>query len=279
MRKNPSSLALDAFKLLLSPRPRDAHKGFFGHVLIMGGNYGMAGAVRLAGEAALRVGAGLVSVVTQPEHMTAITSSCPEIMVHSFKNIKELKPLFTKANVIVMGPGLGQTRWSKLLFKKVLSLSQCKVIDADALNLLAHSPKKSEQWILTPHAGEAARLLKCNTKEIQADRINSVNQLQKRYGGVAVLKGAGSLVCTDHSLSICKAGNPGMASGGMGDVLSGVIGGLLAQGFDLQQAAELGVCLHAHAGDLAAQQCGERGLIARDLMPYLHRLVNPTSNI
>ena len=150
-----------------------------------------------------------------------------------------------------------------------------KIIDADGLNLLAQYPQKSEKWILTPHPGEAARLLHCTTEDIQADRVNSVTELQATYGGVVILKGAGSLISTATTLSVCHAGNPGMASGGMGDILSGVIGGLVAQGVTLQQAAELGVCLHASAGDLAAQQLGERGLIASDLMPYLHKLVNP----
>jgi NAD(P)H-hydrate repair Nnr-like enzyme with NAD(P)H-hydrate dehydratase domain len=245
-------ITIDSFKSLLSPRPRDAHKGLFGHVLIVGGNYGMAGAVRLAGESALRTGAGLVTVATQPEHIVAVMSERPEIMAHGVKNARNLKPLLAKATVIVVGVGLGQISWSKRLLKQVLCSSQPKVIDADALNLLAKQPEKSEKWILTPHPGEAARLL----------------------SGVIVLKGACSLVCTSNSLSICKAGNPGMASGGMSDVLSGIIAGLLAQQFNLQQAAELGVYLHASAGDLVAKQRGERGMLASDLMPYLSNVIN-----
>lgn len=270
----PNLIKLDTYKSLLAPRARDAHKGCFGHVLIVGGNSGMAGAVRLAGEAALRVGAGLVSVATKPEHVTAIVSGCPEIMVHGIKKPKELKKLANKATVIVIGPGLGQTAWSKKLFEQTLALPQPKIIDADGLNLLAKNPKKSAEWILTPHPAEAARLLNNSVEYIQNDRIHAVRQLQQTYGGTAILKGAGSLIATEKSLSICHAGNPGMASGGMGDVLSGVIGGLLAQGLLPQQAAELGVYLHAYAADLAAAQLGERGLIARDLLPYLHQLVN-----
>lgn len=276
--QNPSLLTLDAFKSLLSPRPRDAQKGLFGHVLLAGGYTGMVGAVCLAGEAALRTGAGLVSVMTLPEHVAVIANRSPEIMVYGLKNnkdIKNLNSLFIKSTVIVIGPGLGQTKWSKQLFEKIISLPHPKIIDADGLNLLAQYPQKSEKWILTPHPGEAARLLHCTTEDIQADRINSVSQLQAAYGGVVILKGAGSLICTPNTLSLCRAGNPGMASGGMGDVLSGVIGSLVAQRVTLQQAAELGVCLHASAGDLAAQQLGERGLVASDLMPYLHKLVNP----
>lgn len=266
---------LSAFKKVLSPRPREAHKGLFGHVLIIGGDYGMAGAVRLAGEAALRVGAGLVSVATRPEHISAIVSNRPELMCQPIKSANDLKPLLKKASVIVLGPGLGQSTWSKQLFKLALTSALPKVIDADGLNLLAKQPKKSKNWVLTPHPGEAARLLNISGDEIQNDRVNAAKHLQKKYEGVMVLKGAGSLVCSANSLTICQAGNPGMSSGGMGDVLSGVIGGLIAQQLTLLQAAELGVCVHAYAGDLAAQRHGERGMLASDLMPYLRELMNP----
>ncbi len=269
-----TAIQLNNLKCLLAPRPRDAHKGLFGHVLIVGGNDGMAGAARLAAESALRIGAGLVSVATKKDHIAAIVSECPEIMGQGVKGARDLKALISKATVIVVGTGLGQTSWSQQLFKRVLTTSLPKVLDADALNLLAKHAKKSEQWILTPHPGEAARLLNCTIKEVQADRIKAVTALQAQYGGVVVLKGAGSLICSANSLSICDLGNPGMASGGMGDVLSGVIGGLLAQHLTLQQAAECGVYLHACAGDLVAAQQGERGLLASDLMPYLRDLVN-----
>lgn len=270
----PESIKFKDFAQLLTRRARDAHKGLFGHALIVGGNHGMIGAARLAGEAALRVGAGLVSVATQLESITAIISERPEIMAHAVKTGKDLIPLIKKANSIVLGTGLGLTNWSKQLVKQVLIAPQVKVLDADALNLLAKKPKKSNYWILTPHPGEAARLLESTVKAIQANRIKAVKALQKQYGGVVVLKGAGSLVCSNNSLRICLAGNPGMASGGMGDVLSGVIGGLLAQQFTLQQAAECGVYLHAAAGDKAAELNGERGLLAGDLMRYLHQLIN-----
>ena len=275
----PTHIPFDDFKQLLTPRAKDAHKGLFGHALIVGGNHGMTGAARLAGEAALRVGAGLVSVATRPESITGIISERPEIMAHAVKTAKDLLLLLKKASVIVLGTGLGQTRWSQQLFTSVLRAPQAKILDADALNLLAKQPKKSDHWILTPHPGEAARLLDCTIKTIQSNRIKAVKALQKQYGGVVVLKGAQSLVCTPKSLRICQAGNPGMASGGMGDVLSGVIGGLLAQHFTLQQAAEWGVYLHAMAGDRAAAQRGERGLLASDLFVYLRELINKPSKI
>lgn len=274
MRIQPASIQFDDFKQLLTPRARDAHKGLLGHALIVGGNHGMTGAARLAAEAALRVGAGLVSVATRLESITAIISERPEIMAHAVKTAKDLIPLIKKASIIVLGTGLGLSYWSKQLFTRVLTAPQIKVLDADALNLLAKQTIKSDRWILTPHPGEAARLLDCTIKAIQANRIKAVKALQKQYGGVVVLKGAHSLVCTAKSLRICLEGNPGMASGGMGDVLSGVIGGLLAQHFTLQQAAECGVYLHATAGDKAAQLKGERGLLASDLLAYLRELIN-----
>lgn len=260
---------------LLPPRPRSSHKGDFGHVLVIGGDHGMAGAVRMAGEAALRIGAGLVTVATRPEHVSVVSSMRPELMCHGITVVQDLKKLLARATVIVLGPGLGQSHWSQELFHFTLLSEQPKLLDADALNLLSKQPQKREDWILTPHMGEAARLLKITSEEIQADRITAAQQLQKQFGGVAILKGAGTLIQSSaQNLSICNAGNPGMASGGMGDVLSGVIGGLLAQGLTLQQAAELGVCTHATAGDLAAKKEGERGLLALDLMPFLRKLVN-----
>lgn len=270
-------LDLNEYTELLAPRPRDAHKNLFGHVLVVGGDYGMPGAVRMAAEAALRVGAGLVSVATRLEHIAAINGVRPEIMCHGLtKPGEELPRLMQRATVMVLGPGLGQSTWSQQVFSHCLANSLPKVVDADGLNLLAKQPLKQENWILTPHVGEAARLLACTTSTIQADRLAAITALQKRHGGVIVLKGQGSLVLgSKNPVTLCPYGNPGMASAGMGDVLSGIIGGLLAQGLDILQAAELGVCLHGHAGDLAAQKEGERGLLALDLIPYLRKLVNP----
>lgn len=253
----------------LLPRARDAHKGNFGHVLIVGGDYGMAGAVRMAGEAAARVGAGLVTVATRLEHIAAVIAMRPELMCYPIADSKALLPLLTRANVVVLGPGLGDSAWSQSLLKTVLASDLPLVVDASALALLARQPQHRDRWILTPHPGEAARLLGTSAQYIQADRFANAVALQQKLGGVIVLKGAGTIIQAGNELpSVCVEGNPGMASGGMGDVLSGVIGGFVAQGFDLLTAARMGVCLHAHAGDKAAKQ-GERGLLATDLMPYL----------
>ena len=262
----------------LAPRARCAHKGHYGHVLIVGGAPGYAGAIRMAGEAALRVGAGLVSLATHAEHAAVIASQCPALMCHAVTVFDDLAMLLERARVVVLGPGLGQDDWSHLLWHWVVT--QCDkdiVIDADGLNLLSTQPRHSERWILTPHPGEAARLLQTTTVAIEADRYHAAAQLQARYGGVCVLKGAGTLVQSEQACAVCVAGNPGMASAGMGDVLSGVIGGLLAQGLDQFESAQLGVALHAKAGDLAAAELGERGLLATDLIARLQYLVNPQS--
>lgn len=270
------ALVLENLLKLLKPRERDADKHDFGHVLIVGGDYGMAGAVRMAAEAAARIGAGLVSVATHPKHTTLIISNRPELMVHGITDPEELNPLLQRANAIVLGPGLGRSTWSHELFNKTLNHPIIKVVDADGLNLLSKSPQHRSDWILTPHPGEAARLLDTTIAKIKSSRIEAVSTLQKAYGGITVLKGAGTLILGNNQQpKICKAGNPGMASGGMGDLLSGVIGGLLAQDLPKLTAAELGVMLHSTAGDLAAHDFGERGLLAMDLIPYLRKLINP----
>lgn len=265
---------LSSYAHYLKPRSRDWHKGLSGHVLIVGGELGFSGAPRMAAEAALRVGAGLVSIATRKENALVMNVDCPEIMCHGVIEAKELEPLIARADVIVLGPGLGQSDWSKQLWKQVCETNLPLVVDADGLNILADTMHNNENWVLTPHPGEAGRLLKTNSQEVQADRLAAVKAMNKEYGGVCVLKGAGSLVLAPNTLpALCDKGNPGMASAGMGDILSGVIGGLIAQGIPLGEAAKLGVCLHAMAGDLAAKD-GERGMIASDLMPYLRRLSN-----
>ncbi len=257
----------------LSARRRDSNKGDYGRVLVIGGDQGMAGAIRLCGEAALRVGAGLVSLATHVAHAAVISAARPELLCYGVEQAPQLSPLLEKASVVAIGPGLGQSAWASRLFARVLDTQLPLVVDADGLNLLALEPQRRDNWILTPHPGEAARLLGAATAEIQADRFAAVVEIQKRYGGVVVLKGAGTLVYAGGRVDVCDAGNPGMASAGTGDVLTGVIAGLAAQGLNYEQAARLGVCLHAAAGDKAAEQ-GERGLIASDLLPWLRLLLS-----
>ena len=261
---------------LLGRRPRTGHKGSFGHVLIVGGNRGMAGAPRLAGEAALRSGAGLVSVAAHPDVAGSITSGCPELMCHGAGAPEDLEALLGRATVVALGPGLGRDDWSWQLFQRVVGCSQPKVVDADALNILAEESVHRDDWILTPHPGEAARLLGVDTASIQSDRLGAVREIAANYGGVAVLKGHGTLIGAAGSLPLLiRRGNPGMATAGMGDVLTGVIAGLLAQyPGDLRRVAAAAVYAHASAGDLAAGG-GERGLIASDLFAHLRSVVNP----
>ncbi|WP_092992301.1 NAD(P)H-hydrate dehydratase [Thiohalomonas denitrificans] len=274
----PSARRIGAGALIaaLKPRSRNAHKGYFGHVLVVGGNRGMAGAARMAAEAAGRVGAGLVSIATRREHAAWISAVYPEAMAHGVEPGPELSPLLERASVIAIGPGLGRDAWGRQMLARVLETRKPLVVDADALNALAAEPVARGRWVLTPHPGEAGRLLNNAAGEVQADRFEAVRNLQQRYGGVVVLKGSGTLVADENSsISLCSAGNPGMASGGMGDLLTGVIAGLLAQGCSLAEAARVGVYLHAMAGDRAAAEAGERGLLATDLIPQLRRLVNP----
>lgn len=265
-----------SMEVLLPRRCRSSHKGKFGHVLVIGGDYGMGGAVRMAAEAALRSGAGLVTVATRPEHVTVVSATRPEIMCHEIVQSEDILPLIDRAKVIVCGPGLGQAEWSQGLFEQVIKSDKPKVMDADCLNLLSQQPVKQQQWILTPHPGEASRLLQTECSEIQADRLGSVQRLQQQYGGVTILKGAGTLVqCPDQRTALCHAGNPGMATAGMGDILSGILGGLLAQGLSLCEAAKVGVWAHATSADCAAVSGGERGMLATDVLKYLREVVNP----
>ncbi len=261
-------------KTRLPRRDRCAHKGSCGHVLIVGSDLGYSGAARMAGEAALRVGAGLVSIATRPEHSGLMNLNRPELMCHGVETAAQLATLLEKADVVVLGPGLGQSAWAKTLFNAVRISEKPMIVDADGLNLLAKSPAAKPNWILTPHPGEAARLLNCTTADIQQNRFTATLAIQANYGGVAILKGAGTLIASEQQLAVANSGNPGMASGGMGDALAGVIAGLLAQGLSLQDAAQQGVYHHGLAADLAAAKDGERGLLASDLMPYLRQLVN-----
>lgn len=261
----------------LPPRPRDAHKGRNGHVLAVGGDRGTAGAIRLCGEAALRGGAGLVSVATQPEHLIALNAGCPELMAHAVNGPQALQPLLERAGVLAVGPGLGQGAWGHALWLTALDSTLPLVLDADGLNLLAAEPRRFDAGrsvVLTPHPGEAARLLGCSIEEVERDRCAAARTLAARFAAVTVLKGAGSLIAEpDGRLDVCPWGNPGMASGGMGDLLTGLVAALLAQGCPAWEAACLGVGLHARAGDRAARG-GERGLIARDLLGPLRHLLN-----
>jgi NAD(P)H-hydrate epimerase len=270
-----SRLELEPLLERLPARPANAHKGLYGTVLVIGGDHGMAGAAAMAAEAALRCGAGLVRVATRPEHVAALVARTPEVMPRGVESGEDLDPMIEAADVLVVGPGLGQSPWSEYLLQRAAASGKPMVLDADGLNLLAAGkidPGPRDNWVLTPHPGEAARLLALSNAEIQADRFGAARALQQRYGGVAILKGYGTVVAGTDETLLSDYGNPGMASGGMGDVLSGVIGSLLAQHLPALQATALGVCLHGAAADIAAAE-GQRGLAASDLIPEMRALL------
>ncbi|MFP5358481.1 MAG: NAD(P)H-hydrate dehydratase [Gammaproteobacteria bacterium] len=273
LRATAELLHPDDLPDLLPRRPRTAHKGRHGHVLVIGGDHGMAGAALLAGRAALRAGAGLVSLATRAEHAAALAAAQPELMVHAVADPAALRPLLARATVLVVGPGLGQGGWAQALLAAVQAADRPRVLDADALNALAVDPQPCPGAVLTPHPGEAARLLGSTTQAIQQDRYAAAAALRERYGAVVVLKGAGSLVYGAQQ-RVCPYGNPGMGTGGMGDVLAGIIGAFMAQGLDAERAAQAGVLAHALAGDLAAGE-GERGLLPGDLLARLRAVINP----
>lgn len=254
----------------LPPRRRDSHKGSHGRVLCVGGEEGSGGAILMTAEAALRTGAGLVRVHTRAAHVAPLLARLPEAMVSG-------DPVDTTwPDVVAIGSGLGLGAWGRGLWQAVCDAGLPLVVDADALGLLAADPRPlPETAVLTPHPGEAARLLGTDIPGVQRDRRRALERLVDRFGCTVVLKGAGTLVGAPGRLPmLVAAGGPGLATGGTGDVLTGVVAALVAQGHAPFDAACTGALLHACAGDAAADD-GERGLRATDLMPHLRRLANP----
>jgi hydroxyethylthiazole kinase-like uncharacterized protein yjeF len=259
----------------LHPRRPCSHKGEHGRLLLVGGDLGFGGAIRMAAEAALRSGAGLVRVLTHIEHVAPLLTARPELMVQRLTD-DSLQQAVEWADVVAIGPGLGQGAWGKNALKIVQSSDKPALWDADALNLLALNPEKRQNRVITPHPGEAARLLGCSIADIESNRLLSVQRLVEHYGGVALLKGAGTLIADEYgAMSIADVGNAGMASGGMGDVLSGIISGLLAQKIPLYDAARAGCVVHGAAADCVAGRQGTRGLLATDLLLQIPHYVNP----
>lgn len=283
----------------LSPRPAASHKGSNGHALLIGGEIGFGGAVIMAAEAAARSGAGLTTVISRSAHRCAMLARCPEVMFHGTEDEQsheqdKIAALLQRASVITIGPGLGRSAWSRNLMQLALAAHSKRdiplVIDADALHLLAERRELDaalgrDNCLLTPHPGEAAQLLGRSVSEIQQDRFAAIAQLVSTYGGSCLLKGSGTLIkhssvhaetaAGEEPVLLCTEGNPGMASGGMGDVLSGILAGLLAQGLSNADAMACAVCIHGEAADLEAQEFGPRGLLATDLLKRVRQLVNP----
>jgi hydroxyethylthiazole kinase-like uncharacterized protein yjeF len=273
---------------VLAPRAVNSHKGTHGHVLLIGGDDGMGGAVTMAAEAAVRAGAGKISVLTQPQHLSALLARSPHVMSQGLSAEMEtedrdevLQALMPHINSVAIGMGLGRGYWGRMVWQSVLpylldaQTLPTVLVDADALYHLRDTDptlyqRNNAHWHCTPHAGEAARLLDCSPADVEADRYEAILQLQERYGGQWVLKGAGSLVLDAGGLAVCGLGNAGMAVGGMGDVLAGLGAGLLAQYPDLRLIDV--VCLHAAAGDVAAQD-GQRGMTALDVVACIRQVV------
>lgn len=261
----------------LAPRAMDTHKGQLGHVLVIAGDLGMGGAGLLSAEAALRCGAGMVSLATREQHLSAALSRLPEVMTHAIRSSAQLVTPLEQASVLVVGPGLGQSPWSRALLSCAAQREVLQVWDADALNLLASgfctAPK---QAILTPHPGEAARLLNISTSQVQADRNSAALRIAQGYNAITVLKGHHSLIASPTGeLSCMERGHPVMAGAGFGDVLSGVIAALLAQGLPAYAAACLAVWLHACAGEQLASQ--GRGVAASDMCQSIRHLLEEHS--
>jgi hydroxyethylthiazole kinase-like uncharacterized protein yjeF len=270
----------------LTKRLNTSHKGTIGQVLAIGGSVGMPGAIRLASEAALRCGAALVAVCCHQDNQALVFNGRPELMLAP-SDAKTLANslAMNKSKTLLLGPGLGQTRWSQELFdlSVVAFISGHKnenmVLDADGLTLLAKTDYFCSRWILTPHPKEAAMLLDCDTATIESDRFHAVQAIAKKYGGICVLKGAGTLVSDGHTVVVNSTGNAGMASGGMGDVLSGIVAALVLQTENNFVATCLAVYIHGAAGDIIADRQGQRGMLASDLFEPLQRLVNHSSAI
>lgn len=275
-----SAKLMDLYELLeLMPEfVGDEYKNKRGHCMVIGGDHGFGGAASMAAEASLRAGSGLTSVATQPQHVSNILARCPEIMACGVVSGQQLEPLLDKPSVLVVGPGLGRSAWSEQLLQKAVATGLPMVLDADALNIVADGrvvKTTGHTWVLTPHTGEAARLLNTTVAEIEANRYSAVQKIQEKYNAVVLLKGPGTLIASANQITkVCPYGNPGMATAGMGDLLSGIIGGLIAQGLSLQDAAELGCCLHSAAADKLVDDAGYRGIAASDLLPYLQKLLN-----
>ena len=259
----------------LPKRSQTSHKGNHGRLLLIGGDDGFGGAILMAAQAAARIGVGRFTIVTKDNHVAPFLTQFPEAMIRSVDDTlsDEFQNLLQQTDAIVVGPGLGQREWGKALLEACLSVDCPMIIDADGLNCLSEHNHQKDNWVLTPHPGEASRLLGVSTSDIEANRYESATALQEKYHGTIILKGAGTLITNDQFTTVCVDGNPGMACAGMGDILSGIVGSLIAQGIESSLAARTAVALHAKAADIAAEQ-GEKGLLATDLLGPLRQLVN-----
>ena len=272
---NPQVIERSHVARLLPKRPQESHKGMYGSVLVIGGASGMAGAAILASRAALKMGAGIVHAMLMDENAPSFDFMQPELMLH------RTEEKFPAATTVLAGCGMGKSAVATRLLLRALRADADLVLDADALNLIAIHDElrgilvaRRRPSLLTPHPAEAARLLGCTTEKVQNDRIASVLKLAEDYRCLAVLKGSGSLCAMpDGRLFINRTGNPGMSAPGMGDVLSGMISGLIAQGLRMDEALLLAVHLHGAAGDELARNTAI-GMTAGELADKARELLN-----
>ena len=275
-------LTIETKKLLRKLlRNSESHKGDFGHVLVVAGNIGFGGAALLSSKAAIKIGAGLVSLATRSEHLQAALSFAPEVMTKPVDSGQSLENYLDFPTVICLGPGLGKDYWSEQMIYKSLENSHKNktpiLIDADGLNLLPEFSKKlplPKKIVLTPHLGEAARLLNTSVEKVKKNRVSAAKRISNKYNSVVVLKSHETLICKEDKIYICDKGNPGMATAGMGDVLSGMISGLIAQKLSLFEAACLGVDLHARAGDIYSEKNNQQSLLPTDIIDLFARVIN-----
>ncbi|GAK87585.1 NAD(P)HX epimerase [Vibrio ponticus] len=261
----------------LNQREACVHKGSLGKALVVGGDYGMGGAILIASRACLKAGAGLTACLTDERNISPGLVVSPEVMFAPWSTQRLIERL-QWSSAVALGPGLGQSAHAEELFELVSRSSLPKVFDADALNLLTTKPSVDPNRIITPHPGEAARLLNCSINDVENNRYQAARDLSKKYGGVAILKGSGTVIDDGQHRYVCAAGNAGMATGGMGDALTGIIVALLAQGFTLSEAARMGVMLHSYAADLNVKQQGIVGLSAMDVVNTLRKALSVTAN-
>ncbi len=274
----PTPITQKQVAAFLKPRPRDSHKGLFGTVTVIGGASGMVGAALLAGRAALKMGAGCVHVGLLVDNAPSVDMVQPELMLHTAGDALRS----TNPDVLVIGCGLGHSPAAQKLLYDALLLEVPLIVDADALNLIAQRPDlrgmlhtRKAASVFTPHPGEAARLLGCDTADIQSDRPRAALSLAQRLGGSVVLKGADSICATrDARMYLNQTGNPGMSTAGMGDVLTGMIASFIAQGLSADEALLLGVHLHGAAGDELARQQATLGMSATEVTEWARWLLN-----
>ncbi len=271
---NETSIDLLHGGVRFAPRARDGHKGRFGTVLVAAGNRGMPGAARLAAEAALRAGAGKVIVATHPDHAATLNIGRPELIVHGVETAHDMLRLAADATSVVIGPGLGRDAWAMTTWRALRDCPLPMVVDADALRLLGPNSLRERDAVITPHPGEAAMLLECDTATINADRIGAARSIAERLGCGVVLKGGGSVLTDGDRVAVCQRGSAALATAGTGDVLAGLLGALLGMGLSRLVAMEIGVCLHAEAGEFEAKVRGEWGMAASDLFGAIRSRLN-----